>query len=41
MRVGGIRRLEILGEIPALSYPRKASQRFTDELISPDGQIYR
>ncbi|MEW5314054.1 MAG: hypothetical protein WDW38_005578 [Sanguina aurantia] len=41
MHVGGIRRLEVLGEIPALSYPRKSSLRFTDELISADLKIYR
>ncbi|KAI7838392.1 hypothetical protein COHA_007849 [Chlorella ohadii] len=28
MRVGGVRRIEVLGEIPELSYPRDRSQRF-------------
>lgn len=28
MRVGGVRRVEVLGEIPKLSYPRDRSQRF-------------
>lgn len=28
MRVGGVRRVEVLGEIPALSYPRDRSERF-------------
>lgn len=28
MRVGGVRRVEVLGELPALSYPRDRSQRF-------------
>jgi len=33
MRAGGIRRMEIPGEIPSLSYPRDRSQRFTNELV--------
>lgn len=28
MQVGGVRRIEVLGEIPALGYPRDRSQRF-------------
>ena len=28
MRVGGIRRIEVLGELPQLSYPRDRSERF-------------
>jgi FKBP-type peptidyl-prolyl cis-trans isomerase 2 len=28
MRVGGVRRIEVLGEIPSLSYPRDRSERF-------------
>lgn len=31
MQPGGIRRVEIRGEIPELSYPRDRSQRFTNE----------
>lgn len=28
MRVGGVRRIEVLGEIPSLSYPRDRNERF-------------
>lgn len=28
MRVGGVRRIEVLGELPELSYPRYRAQRF-------------
>jgi len=42
MKPGGIRRVEIPGEIPELSYPRDRSQRFTNELIpSSEGKIYK
>ncbi|KAF5838942.1 hypothetical protein DUNSADRAFT_1958 [Dunaliella salina] len=42
MRPGGIRRVEIPGEIPELSYPRDRSQRFTNELKpSSEGKIYK
>jgi hypothetical protein len=32
MRVGGLRRVDIPGAHPELSYPRKRSERFTDKL---------
>lgn len=42
MRVGGIRRVEVRGELPELSYPRDRSQRFTNELVpSREGKMYR
>lgn len=41
MQVGGIRRVEVPGEHPELSYPRNRSERFTDELISADGKIFK
>jgi hypothetical protein len=37
----GIRRVEVPGEVPELSYPRDRSARFTDELISSDLKIFR
>ena len=33
MAVGGIRRLEVRGEIPELSYPRDRNERFTNEIF--------
>jgi hypothetical protein len=42
MQVGGIRRIEVRGELPALSYPRDRSQRFTNELLpNSEGKVYR
>eukprot|EP00775_Hariotina_reticulata_P007432 gene7432-7641_t len=41
MKVGGIRRVEVPGSVPELSYPRNRSQRFTNELLSPDGKIFK
>lgn len=32
MRAGGVRRVEVVGDHPELSYPRDRSQRFTNEL---------
>jgi hypothetical protein len=29
------------GDCPELSYPRDRSQRFTAELVSPDGKIFK
>jgi hypothetical protein len=37
----GIRRVEVPGALPELSYPRDRSQRFTDELISQDLKIFK
>lgn len=38
----GIRRVEVPGDHPELSYPRDRSQRFTNELIpSKEGKIYK
>jgi hypothetical protein len=37
----GIRRVEVPGDRPELSYPRDRSQRFTDELVSQDGKIFK
>jgi hypothetical protein len=31
MNVGGIRRIEVRGELPELSYPRDRAKRFTNE----------
>lgn len=37
----GIRRVEVPGDKPELSYPRDRSQRFTNETFSQDGKIYK
>jgi hypothetical protein len=37
----GIRRVEVPGSVPELSYPRDRSQRFTNELLSSDGKIFK
>jgi hypothetical protein len=37
----GIRRVEVPGDNPDLSYPRDRSLRFTNEIISPEGKIYK
>lgn len=37
----GIRRVEVPGDRPELSYPRDRSVRFTDELISAEGKIFK
>lgn len=41
MKVGGIRRIEVPGDRPALGYSKIRSERFTDELISPDLKIFK
>ncbi len=41
MRPGAIRRIEVPGEVPALSYPRDRRERFTDELLRPSVYRYR
>lgn len=41
MKVGGIRRVEVPGDRPELAYPRDRSERFTDELVSADGKIFK
>lgn len=41
MQIGGIRRVEVPGDHPDLSYPRDRSLRFTNEIISQDGKIYK
>ncbi len=40
-QVGGIRRVEVPGERPELSYPRDRSKRFTDDFVGPDFQIFK
>ncbi len=39
MQVGGLRRIEVRGERPELSYPRSRKERFTNETLR-DG-IYK
>jgi len=39
MKVGGIRRIQVLGDHPELGYARERSLRFTNELFK--GKIYR
>ena len=41
MKPGGIRRVEVSGEIPGLAYPRNRAERFTDDLISSDLKIFK
>ena len=41
MRPGAIVRVEVPGEVPALSYPIDRRERFTDELFSAEGKVYR
>ncbi len=41
MRPGQIRRVEVPGEVPALSYPIDRKLRFTDELFDAEGRTYR
>ena len=41
MRPGSIVRVEVPGEIPALSYPIDRKLRFTDELLDKDLKVYR
>ena len=40
MAVGGLRRIEVLGEHPELSYARDRSERFANELFG-EGTKYR
>jgi hypothetical protein len=37
----GIRRVEVPGDHPELSYPRDRSARFTNELVSSDLKIFK
>lgn len=39
--LSGIRRVEVPGDCPQLSYPRDRQQRFTNELLSADGKIFK
>lgn len=41
MKAGGVRRVEVPGENPALSYPRDRALRFTNELFDKDLKTYR
>eukprot|EP00878_Enallax_costatus_P012618 GHUV01013178.1.p1 GENE.GHUV01013178.1~~GHUV01013178.1.p1 ORF type:complete len:175 (+),score=22.60 GHUV01013178.1:288-812(+) len=42
MKVGGIRRVEVPGDKPELSYPRDRAARFTNELLpNSEGRIYK
>ncbi len=41
MRPGAIRRVEVPGEVPSLSYPINRKERFTDELFDKEGRVYR
>eukprot|EP01023_Acetabularia_acetabulum_P062844 TRINITY_DN7811_c0_g1_i12.p1 TRINITY_DN7811_c0_g1~~TRINITY_DN7811_c0_g1_i12.p1 ORF type:complete len:228 (-),score=37.55 TRINITY_DN7811_c0_g1_i12:159-842(-) len=41
MKVGGIRRIEVPGSKPELSYPRERNQRFTSELMSSDLKLFK
>jgi FKBP-type peptidyl-prolyl cis-trans isomerase 2 len=41
MRPGAIRRVEVPGEAPSLSYPINRKERFTDELFDKEGRVYR
>lgn len=37
----GIRRVEVPGDRPDLSYPRDRTQRFTNDVLSPDFKIFK
>ncbi|KAG1662210.1 hypothetical protein FOA52_015836 [Chlamydomonas sp. UWO 241] len=41
MKVGGIRRVEVPGELPGLSYPRNRSERFVSDSFSTDGTLFK
>eukprot|EP00892_Ulva_mutabilis_P001001 jgi/Ulvmu1/10901/UM007_0078.1 len=41
MRAGGVRRIEVPGEVPELGYARDRRARFTDDLVSADLKVYR